>query len=295
MQSIRIHSFAIACCLTFCLSPIEHSSAQTEFIVKDTMSDFDLWADGTMTPFQDSALLLSSSPNRDDERRFYITFSPVKSGRLQTLSVPIGFFDAPGVPVNSPTANPNCLSVKLFESLAASEATPDSIDSILSAPSNDWQNEFLTSISGYDLWLQEWSVEQLNYQVNGGQTYLLAIAAAAPHADVDQQPILPLVTGSGNAIGSEQDHFLIEGLFGDLPTPLSTFFSEEQAAVRLTAVSNEVLLGDINCDGAVNLLDVAPFVDLISSGEFSPKGDFDSDGAVNLLDVAPFVNAIAGG
>ena len=53
------------------------------------------------------------------------------------------------------------------------------------------------------------------------------------------------------------------------------------------------LLGDINCDGAVNLLDVAPFVDLLSNGGFSAKADFDASGTVNLLDVAPFIDALS--
>ena len=57
----------------------------------------------------------------------------------------------------------------------------------------------------------------------------------------------------------------------------------------------QILLGDVNCDGAVDLLDVAPFVDLIVTGSFSAKADFDGNGAVNLLDVAPFVDVIAGG
>ena len=60
-------------------------------------------------------------------------------------------------------------------------------------------------------------------------------------------------------------------------------------------VADEILLGDVNCDGAVNLLDVVPFVDLITSGTFSSKADFDGDGEVNLLDVEPFVDAVTGG
>ena len=55
------------------------------------------------------------------------------------------------------------------------------------------------------------------------------------------------------------------------------------------------LLGDVNCDGEVNLLDVAPFVELIINGTFSEKADFDGNGSVDLLDVAPFVDAIATG
>ena len=54
------------------------------------------------------------------------------------------------------------------------------------------------------------------------------------------------------------------------------------------------MLGDVNCDGDVNLLDVAPFVDLILSSEFSEKADINDDGAVDLLDVAPFVELLTG-
>ena len=61
-----------------------------------------------------------------------------------------------------------------------------------------------------------------------------------------------------------------------------------------TVIVEGVLLGDINCDNAVNLLDVAPFVDLLSNGEFSVKGDIDGNGSVDLLDIAPFVDLLAG-
>lgn len=55
------------------------------------------------------------------------------------------------------------------------------------------------------------------------------------------------------------------------------------------------LLGDVNCDGVVDLLDVQPFVDLITSGDFSVKADINQDGAVDLLDVAPFVELLVAG
>lgn len=56
------------------------------------------------------------------------------------------------------------------------------------------------------------------------------------------------------------------------------------------------ILGDINCDGVVDLLDVGPFVDLLlSKGDFSPKADLDGDGAITLLDVGPFVDLLTGG
>ena len=57
---------------------------------------------------------------------------------------------------------------------------------------------------------------------------------------------------------------------------------------------DEVLLGDINLDGVVNLLDVGPFVDIITSGDFQAEADINEDGEVNLLDVGPFVSILAG-
>lgn len=56
----------------------------------------------------------------------------------------------------------------------------------------------------------------------------------------------------------------------------------------------EQLLGDVNCDEVVNLLDVAPFVEAITSGSFQPRADINQDGFVNLLDVAPFIDLLTG-
>ena len=55
-----------------------------------------------------------------------------------------------------------------------------------------------------------------------------------------------------------------------------------------------VIKGDLNRDGAIDLLDVAPFVDAITSGEFVAAADIDCNGTVNLLDVAPFVDLLTG-
>lgn len=56
-----------------------------------------------------------------------------------------------------------------------------------------------------------------------------------------------------------------------------------------------VLLGDVNLDGMVNLLDVAPFVTLLADGGFQEEADINEDDVVNLLDVQPFVDLLAGG
>lgn len=61
------------------------------------------------------------------------------------------------------------------------------------------------------------------------------------------------------------------------------------------AVTEEILLGDVNCDGEINLLDVGPFVDAISNpDDNNPKADVNQDGAVDLLDIAGFVALLTG-
>ena len=71
------------------------------------------------------------------------------------------------------------------------------------------------------------------------------------------------------------------------------FFTDGTEGIFTADVSK--ILGDIDGDGAVTLLDVGPFVDLITgAADFNCAGDFTGDGAVTLLDVAPFVDSIGG-
>ena len=63
---------------------------------------------------------------------------------------------------------------------------------------------------------------------------------------------------------------------------------------QLFLVPDVVLLGDVNLDGVVNLLDVTPFVELLTSGEYLEEADTNLDGLVNLLDVQPFIDLLSG-
>ena len=58
---------------------------------------------------------------------------------------------------------------------------------------------------------------------------------------------------------------------------------------------SEVLIGDVNLDGVVNLLDISPFIDLLLSGGYSVEADINGDGAVNSLDIDPFIEILLGG
>lgn len=72
---------------------------------------------------------------------------------------------------------------------------------------------------------------------------------------------------------------------------VDSFFSDNFGQLTL-AIIEPVLVGDVNCDGAVDLLDVAPFIDVLSNAEFESKADINQDGVVNLLDVGPFVQLL---
>ncbi len=60
-------------------------------------------------------------------------------------------------------------------------------------------------------------------------------------------------------------------------------------------VQRSVLLGDVNRDGIITLLDVAPFVNVLTNGGCQAEADINLDGVVNLLDVEPFVDLLTGG
>ena len=63
-------------------------------------------------------------------------------------------------------------------------------------------------------------------------------------------------------------------------------------AWQLTGEMN-LIIGDVNGDGFVNLLDVDPFLAVLSSGLFQIEADINQDGLVDLLDVFPFVELLS--
>ena len=53
-----------------------------------------------------------------------------------------------------------------------------------------------------------------------------------------------------------------------------------------------VIPGDANRDRIVNLADVEPFVDSLTSDEFEITTDMNEDREINLLDIGPFIDAV---
>lgn len=103
---------------------------------------------------------------------------------------------------------------------------------------------------------------------------------------LEQQQIVNICLGPND--------IAIADLNGDglLDIAAAVFFTEE-IPILINQCSG-ILLGDLNLDGVANLLDVAPFIELILSDSYQTEGDVNQDGFVNLLDVEPFVQILLG-
>ena len=121
----------------------------------------------------------------------------------------------------------------------------------------------------------------------GGEAYFFAIDAATAQRWVDEGLAGLALTATDNGDTS--------GRFNLTPVVLGPGDTSSTVTNIQFEISAGVLVGDVNCDGAINLLDVGPFVDTIVNGEFDPKADINGDTSVDLLDVAPFVDLILGG
>ena len=133
-----------------------------------------------------------------------------------------------------------------------------------------------------------WSNFNADEQVLGETTGLFHVTAPKPGESwfLQVSVINPVLASTNNLPVWNWTPSMFFASHGDLEAP--------NGHGVLTFVGAAVLLGDVNCDGAVNLLDVEPFVDLISSGGFSEKADINRDDTVDLLDVEPFVDLLVG-
>lgn len=70
--------------------------------------------------------------------------------------------------------------------------------------------------------------------------------------------------------------------------------SEGFETLSVINVAADSILGDVNRDGIVNFLDIAPFIAVLSSGQFQDEADIDRNGVLNFLDIAPFLAILSG-
>jgi hypothetical protein len=92
------------------------------------------------------------------------------------------------------------------------------------------------------------------------------------------------------------------GSFPDNPEDPNYYVGDENIYFTQTYFDeSSVILGDINGDGTINILDVVLIVQHILSGGANLTGDaleaadFNDDGTINVLDVVATVNLILAG
>jgi len=71
--------------------------------------------------------------------------------------------------------------------------------------------------------------------------------------------------------------------------------SDYSCAESLSQCPPECDLGDVNCDGEINVLDVVLMVNMILADEYDEIADINEDGVLNVLDVVILVNLILDG
>ena len=65
------------------------------------------------------------------------------------------------------------------------------------------------------------------------------------------------------------------------------------AQIEISSGANTTLLGDVDLNGSVDFLDIAPFVTILTTGGFRLEADIDGNGFVDFLDIAPFVAIVS--
>ena len=118
----------------------------------------------------------------------------------------------------------------------------------------------------------------------GGEAYFFNIDAATAQGWVDNGLAGLALTVIDN--GDDRSRFNMSFV----PAPPA-----ESLTVITFTLGGDFILGDINGDGVVDLLDVGPFVDELLNGGSNPAADIDGNGVIDLLDVGPFVDLLLGG
>ena len=67
---------------------------------------------------------------------------------------------------------------------------------------------------------------------------------------------------------------------------------DNRAILITTELPDFGILGDINNDGLLNVLDVVLLVNLVLSGDYNESGDINQDSILNVLDVVLLVNSV---
>ena len=137
-------------------------------------------------------------------------------------------------------------------------------------------------------------VADLGIDITQAATIRILAAQNGVNHDFVSNQLLPGIDAPNGNIGGDNAGNFIEDCGG---VDMTAWTGDQFVEIEYTPDTGcSFMPGDINEDGMVNLLDVGPFVDLLSGGGgFVCQGDLNGDGSINLLDVGPFIDALSGG
>ena len=99
---------------------------------------------------------------------------------------------------------------------------------------------------------------------------------------VDRNVIMSGVLADGTAFSQN-----LNSMFLSNPGDIGRIREGTRLTVTLTEAPP--LLGDVNKDGAVNFLDISPFISVLAAGGFQAEADTNEDGEVSFLDISSFI------
>ena len=75
---------------------------------------------------------------------------------------------------------------------------------------------------------------------------------------------------------------------------MTIYSNDEFDPVQVFQMSGEgfAILGDINSDGTLNILDIVALIGYVFNDNENPDADLNGDGTVNIVDVVMLVNLV---
>jgi hypothetical protein len=128
-----------------------------------------------------------------------------------------------------------------------------------------------------------------------------------PHASIDPSGFVALAAGGYHSLGLKTDGSIVawgSNSNGQLnvPHPNAVFVAVAGGGHHTLGLKSYII-GDLNCDGALNAFDIEPFIlALFACEQYQVQypecdcmlGDVNGSGQVNAFDVEPFISLLVG-
>jgi len=209
------------------------------------------------------------------------------AGEITSSTSPVGLNNVNSTAFNGNTAAPSpspfsALSAdyqELVNGATFAAATTTDVDVMLNG---------LTVMNEYEV--QIWAHDARNLAVAREMT--ITSGANSVLLDYNDEPTVSAVNGNNNGgvgqfvIGTFTATSATETFSLSVPTGQGGL---QLNAIQVRDITTTFVLGDADMNGVVNILDITPFIAILSAGDFQLESDIDGNGIVNILDITPFI------